>query len=129
MGAYTSRKHGKNEPHSFVHCGSFDHHDLQSLNDYKFFFCLTTAILKFWGHVTHHWKGILKTFSNGILKAPNFLEIQLVDPKKQICSRLTSAYHGGQKNRNGQTTAILFYHVFLLVIIEVNLFLNSTTLW
>jgi len=25
---YTSRKHGKKEPQSFVHCGSFDHLDL-----------------------------------------------------------------------------------------------------
>jgi hypothetical protein len=31
----TSRKHGKKEPQSFVHCGSFDHLDMHSLNDYK----------------------------------------------------------------------------------------------
>jgi hypothetical protein len=24
----TSRKHGKKEPQSFSHCGSFDHHDV-----------------------------------------------------------------------------------------------------
>jgi hypothetical protein len=34
----TSRKHGKKEPQSFVHCGSFDHPDLHSLNDYKLLF-------------------------------------------------------------------------------------------
>jgi hypothetical protein len=34
----TSRKHGKKERQTFVHCGSFDHLDLQSLNDCKFFF-------------------------------------------------------------------------------------------
>jgi hypothetical protein len=33
----TSTKHGKKEPQSFVHCGSFDHPDMQSLNDYKIF--------------------------------------------------------------------------------------------
>ena len=27
-----------------------------------FFFSFTTAILKFLGHVIHHWKGILKTY-------------------------------------------------------------------
>ena len=33
----------KKEPKLFDHCGSFDHLDLQSLNDYKFlFFCFTT---------------------------------------------------------------------------------------
>jgi hypothetical protein len=34
----TSRKHGKKELQSFVHCGSFDHPDLHLLNDYNFFF-------------------------------------------------------------------------------------------
>jgi hypothetical protein len=29
----TSRKHGHKEPQSFSHCGSFDHPDLQSLNN------------------------------------------------------------------------------------------------
>jgi hypothetical protein len=47
---FTSRKHGKKEPRSFVHCGSFDHPDLQSLNDYIFFFfSFRIEILKFWG--------------------------------------------------------------------------------
>jgi hypothetical protein len=32
----TSRKHGRKEPQSFVHC--LDHHDMQSLNDYIFLF-------------------------------------------------------------------------------------------
>jgi hypothetical protein len=26
IGSYTSRKHGKKEPHSFYYCGSFDHY-------------------------------------------------------------------------------------------------------
>ena len=34
----TSRKHGKKEPQSFVHCGSFEHLDLHLLNDYKLVF-------------------------------------------------------------------------------------------
>jgi hypothetical protein len=45
----TSRKHGKKEPQSFSHCGSFDHHDLQSVNDWRFvFFGLPTDILRIW---------------------------------------------------------------------------------
>ena len=58
-------EHGKIEPQLFSHCDSFDHPDMQSLNDCIFvFFGFTTAILNFWGggHVIHHWKGILKTF-------------------------------------------------------------------
>jgi hypothetical protein len=50
--------------------------------------------------------------SNGILKAPKFLKLQLLNQKKQICSRLVTADQGGQKNRNGKTTMVLFYHVF-----------------
>jgi hypothetical protein len=51
--------------------------------------------------------------SNGILKAPKFLKLQLVNQKKKkTCSRLTSVNQGGQTNCNGQTTVVLFYHVF-----------------
>jgi hypothetical protein len=41
----TGRKHGKKEPHSFSYCGSFDHPNLQSLNECRFvFFGLSTEI-------------------------------------------------------------------------------------
>ena len=33
---YTSRKHGEKELRSFFHCGFFDHHALQLLNNCKF---------------------------------------------------------------------------------------------
>ena len=46
--------------------------------------------------------------SNGILQAPKYLKCQLVSQSKQICSCLATAYQGGQKNRNGRTTAVLF---------------------
>ena len=46
----TSRKHGKKEPQSFSHCGSFDHHDQQSVDDCRFvFFGLQIEILRIWG--------------------------------------------------------------------------------
>jgi hypothetical protein len=53
--------------------------------------------------------------SRGMLKAPKFLKFQLVNQKKQICSRLLIADHGGQKNRNGKTITVLFLPCFLLV--------------
>jgi hypothetical protein len=50
---FTSRKHDKKkkwEPFSFVHCGSFDHPDMHSLNEYKFsLFGLPTEVLGIWG--------------------------------------------------------------------------------
>ena len=48
--SYTSRKHGTKEPQSFFHCGSFDHHGLQSHNDYKnLIFILQLQYYMFWG--------------------------------------------------------------------------------
>jgi hypothetical protein len=38
VSVFNSRKHGKKELQSFVDSGSFDHHDLQSLNNYRIFF-------------------------------------------------------------------------------------------
>ena len=76
---FTSRKHGKKEPQLFYHCGSFDHHDLQSLNNCIFAF--TTAILKIWGHVIHRWKGIFKTYVT--VKSPQILKIPLGKPKNK----------------------------------------------
>jgi len=60
---FTSRKHGKKEPQSFSHYGFFDHPNMQSLNNCRFVVLgFTTTILRFWGYVIHHWKGIFKTF-------------------------------------------------------------------
>jgi hypothetical protein len=42
-------------------------------------------------------------------------------PKKQICIRLVTADQGGQKNRNGKTTAVVFLPHFLLVLVVVDL--------
>ena len=50
--------------------------------------------------------------SNGNLQAPKYLKCQLVSQEKQICNYLAIAEHGGQKNRNGIMTAVLFGHVF-----------------
>jgi hypothetical protein len=70
-----------------------------------------TAILKLWGHVIHRWKGIFKTYLAVYYKPPNFQNYSRKN-KKQIRSCLVTADQGGQKNRNGKTTAVLFYHVF-----------------
>ena len=63
----TQQKHLKNmankEPQSFSHCGSFDHHALQSLNNYRFVFLdLPTNTLGILGLVIYRWKGIEITF-------------------------------------------------------------------
>jgi hypothetical protein len=58
----TSRKHCEKEPQSFSHCGSFDHPDLQLLNECIFLFSFAVANSNFLGHVIHRWKGIFKTF-------------------------------------------------------------------
>ena len=53
-----------------------------------------------------------KDLFNGILQAPNYLKCQLVGQGKQICSCLATVEHGGQKNRNGKTTAVSFLAMF-----------------
>jgi hypothetical protein len=70
---FTSRKHGKKEPHSFVHCGSLDHPDLQSLNDCRFFFfCLPTEFLGIRGLLIYRWKGLENTFPTVYYMPPKF---------------------------------------------------------
>jgi hypothetical protein len=39
-------------------------------------------------------------------------KILVVKPKKQIYNFLVIADQGGQKNRNGKTTAVLCYHLY-----------------
>jgi hypothetical protein len=108
----TSRKHGKKELQSFVHCGSFDHPDLQSLNDCRFsFFGLPTEFLGIWGLLIYHWKGLENTFPTVYYMPQNF-KIAVVKQNRKICNCLVTADQGGQKNRNGKTTTLLFYHVF-----------------
>ena len=47
---YGSRKHGEKEPQLFSHCGSFDHHALQLLNNCRFIFLdLSTDTFKCFG--------------------------------------------------------------------------------
>jgi hypothetical protein len=56
-----------------------------------------------------------QNLSSGILKAPKFLKFQLVNQIYiyiYICIFLVTSDQGGQMNRNGKTTAILFYHIF-----------------
>ena len=54
----------------------------------------------------------IQALSNGILWAPKYIKCQLVSQENQICNCLTTAEHGGQKNRNGKTTAIFFFAMF-----------------
>ena len=62
-GSHTSRKHGKKEPQSFSHCGSFDHHAMQSLNNCRFVFLdLPTNTFGILGVVIHRWKGLQNIF-------------------------------------------------------------------
>jgi hypothetical protein len=66
-----TRKHFKEEPQSFVHCGSLDRPDLHSLNDYNFFFLvLPTQFLRIWGLLIYRRKRSWKYLSNGVLYVP-----------------------------------------------------------
>ena len=110
---FTSRKHGKKEMQSFSHCNSFDHHDFAISKQLQIFlFWFTNWKFKNLGAFNillyRSWKF---TFQRCIT-CPKHFKIAVIKPNKQICSRLLTADQGGQKNRNGTMTAILFYHVF-----------------
>ena len=72
---YTSRKHGKIESHSFSHCSSFDHHDMQSLNDY-FFLVYQWKFQEFGGF----WYTARKVLKN------NFMMVYYMPHNSQNCS-------------------------------------------
>ena len=60
---YTSRKHCEKEPQLFSHCGSFDHHAMQSLNICIFVFLdLPIDTLGVVGFVIYRWKGLGNSF-------------------------------------------------------------------
>ena len=113
---YTSRKHGEKEPQLVFHCGSFDHPDLQSHNDYKTYFSFYDCRFKCLGACDIPLERYFQYLSNGTLQAPRYLKFQLVNQEIQTCSCLVTAKHGGQKNCNGKTIVVLCHHVFLLVV-------------
>ena len=104
---YCSRKHGKKEMQSFSHYGSFDHPDMQSLKNCRFIFCFYTCNFEILGACNTP----LERYFQGIIKKPKFLKFQLVNPKK-IAFLLLTTNQGGQKDRNGKTTMLLFFTMF-----------------
>jgi hypothetical protein len=69
----TNRKHGKKEPQSFVYCGSFDHPNLHSFNDYKLLlYGLLADFLGNWGFLIYHWKGLENTCPTVYYMPPTF---------------------------------------------------------
>jgi hypothetical protein len=72
-----------------------------------------TLILNSLGACNTPLERYFQDLSSGMLETFKFLQFELINQKKkQICSRLTSAYQGGQKNRNEETIAVLLYNVF-----------------
>ena len=73
--AITSRKHGKKKLQLFSHCNSFDHLDLQSLNDYTIlFFSFCDWKIKCFGACDTPLKIYFQNLSNNMLRAPKYLK-------------------------------------------------------
>jgi hypothetical protein len=96
----------------FSQCGSFDHSDLQSLNDCKFVFWVLQLKFQDFGGMLYTVGKIFSMPFQRYITCPQILKISAVKPKKQICNLLVTADQGGQKNRNGKMIAVLFYHDF-----------------
>ena len=84
-----------------VGCGSFDQLDMQSLNDYKFFFFIfATALSKISGHVIYPWEKIQGISQRYITPPPPppLPTFQSLNQKIQIWSRSTTAEQASQNN-------------------------------
>jgi len=81
-GLHTSRKHGKKEPQSFSHCGSFDHPDMQSLNDCIFFW-FHGYNFEILGTCNTPLERYFQDLSSGILKTPKILNFLLVNQENK----------------------------------------------
>ena len=66
----------KKEPQSFSHCGSFDHPDLQSLNECIFVFWFTSSNFKNLGTFNIPLERSRNYLSNGVLHAPRISKLQ-----------------------------------------------------
>jgi exonuclease VII small subunit len=105
------------KPQLFFHCGSFDHHDLQSLKRLHIvLFDLPIENVKNLEAFNIPLERSWKYLSSGVLHVQKQnLKLQAQNKKIKICNRLATVDQGGQKNRNGKTTAVLICNVFLLV--------------
>ena len=117
----TSRKLCEKESHSFSHCDSFDHPNLQALNDCIFVSSVyPLKCQEFWGLLYTVEKVLKKLFQKVYYTPPKTVKIPIAKPKKtqkkqKICNRLMTTCQGGQKNRNGKMIAVIFSHTFLLM--------------
>ena len=91
----TSKKHGKKEPQSFSHCGSFDHPDLQSVNDCKSVFWFTNSNFK-------NMRGL-----NILLDRSWNFKFAVVRPKADCISEWSK-----EPQWENDCGNVLFYHVF-----------------
>ena len=102
----------KKELQLFSHCGSFDHHALQSLNNCRFVFLnLPTGTLDILGLVIYRWKGIENIFPM-VYNTPQYILNCSLKIKNIICNHYVTANQGGHKNRNEKTIAVPFHQVF-----------------
>jgi hypothetical protein len=75
------------------------------------FFCLPTEVLGICGLLIYLWNGLENTFPTVYYMPQNFLNCNHKTTKKNMLS-FSDCRSGDQKNRNGQTIAVLYYHVF-----------------
>jgi hypothetical protein len=89
---FNSRNLCKKEPQLLSHCDSFDQPDLQSLNNYKFFFFVLRLQFLKCEACNIQLERYFQNLFNGILHTPKFLNFHLLNQKNQICSHLGTTY-------------------------------------
>ena len=108
---FTSTKHGEKKLQSFSHCGSFNQHALQPLNNCIYVSNIPTNTLGILGLVIYRWKGLEIPFQRYVTR-PKTFNFAVAKWTINLYSCLVTANQGGQKNRNGKTTVVFFHIVF-----------------
>ena len=112
---YTSRKHGKKEPQSVCHCTSFDHPDLQSLNDCRFVHFVLRLHFKILRACITPLERYFQDLSSGIFKTPKFLKFHLVNKTKTNMHSFSDCRSRWSKEPQWQNNCGSFLPCFLLV--------------
>ena len=114
----TGRKHGKKESQLFSHCGSFDHHALQPLNNCMYVFLgLPIVTLIIMGIVIHRWKGLENT-SPTVYHTPHNTEFCNCKRKIETLESFSDCRSGWSKGPQWENDYGSFSHSFRLENIE-----------
>ena len=116
----TSREHGTKEPQLFSHCSSFDHPDLQSLNNNIFVFLVLRLQIEILVACNAPLERYFQDLYRSLLKDPKFLKFQLVNQKTNLHS-FTDCRSGWSKEPQWENDCNSFFTMFSTSDVDCNI--------